>query len=160
MIGSSIVSSHEDGLDKLARHARVVLIILAALQFASAAFLWVADPQTRGETLGGMLFVGALFAVFAVWARQQPLPAVLTGLGVYLAGVGAAAAVEPATLTQGLAFKAIVAVMFYNGISAALTYRAMARMKPAAVVTPVVPAGTGSAAVVPRRRGRRGPASG
>ncbi len=137
MIGSSIVSSHEDGLDKLARHARVVLVILAAVQFGAVAFLYIAEPVTQWSGLGTMLGVGAAFAGLAAWARARPLPAVLTGLGIYLAGVILAALVEPATLTQGLTMKAIVAVMFYNGITAALTYNAMARVKPVAPAAPV-----------------------
>lgn len=37
MIGSNIVSSQQDGLDKLARHARVVLVVIAAVQLGLAA---------------------------------------------------------------------------------------------------------------------------
>ena len=130
MIGSSIVSSHEDGLDKLARHARVVLIILAVIQFAAVAFLWIARPVSDLAELGSMLVIGLAFGGLAIWARRRPLPAVVTGLGIYLVIHALAAVIQPASLTDGLMLKAIVAVMFYNGITAAMTYNAMARTTP------------------------------
>jgi hypothetical protein len=42
MIGSSIVSSPEDGLDKLAKHARGVLILLAAVQIGGGVIVYIA----------------------------------------------------------------------------------------------------------------------
>lgn len=155
MIGSTIVSSHEDGLAKLARHARFVLVALAAVQLGTAAFLWLAQPVPDMDMMGGLLFVGVVFVALAAWARERPLPAVLSGLGIYLLGVALAAAADPATLLQGWTGKAIVAVMFYNGIATALTYNAMLRAKPPVVTTPAAPAER--APLEPgRRRGRRG----
>jgi hypothetical protein len=127
MIGSTIVTSHEDGLDKLARHARFVLIVLAAVQLAGLAFLYIAMVPMTPESMTGPLLVGVAFVALAMWAREAPLPAVGTGLAIYLLGVAIAAAIDPISLTEGLAFKAIVAVLFYNGIMAALAYNKMAR---------------------------------
>ena len=152
MIGSSIVSSHADGLDKLARHARVVLVVLGLIQLASAAFLWLAQSTPDMQGFWGMLFVGLAFVALAGWARERPMPAVLTGLAIYLVLVAAAAAMNPASLTQGLLGKLIIAVMFYNGIATAMTYNKLARMQLAAPApAPRVP----TAAVAPLRARKR-----
>jgi hypothetical protein len=126
MIGSTIVTSHADGLDKLARQARVVLIVLAVIQFVFTWILWL-DKVPDMLSLRTTAAIGLLFAGLAVWARKEPLPAVLLGLGFYGVGVVAAAVVEPATLTSGLAGKAVVAVLFYNGVDTALAYEKMKR---------------------------------
>lgn len=125
MIGSTIVSSPQDGLDKLGRHARGVLILLAVVQLASLAFLWVAGVRlaTLDVAVGGG--IGAAFLGLAVWARKQPMPPIVIGLIVYLAGIGLAASIEPSTLFQGVLFKGIVLVMFYNGIATARTHEKM-----------------------------------
>src|SRR5688572_6331231 len=112
MIGSTIVSSHEDGLDKLGRHARVVLVLLAAVQLAGLGFLYSAGSPLDRTDMFASLGVGAIFVVLALWARKQPLPAVVIGLVFYLASVGVVALADPRTLFQGLMFKAIVLVMF------------------------------------------------
>lgn len=158
MIGSSIVSSHADGLDKLARHARVVLIVLGVIQLASAAFLWLAQSTPDMQGLWGMIFVGLVFVGLAGWARERPMAAILTGLAIYLVLVAVDAAMNPASLTQGLVGKLIIAVMFYNGISTALTHNNMARMQLAA---PTSAPRVATAAVAPlRARKRRGAATG
>lgn len=126
MIGGSIVTSHADGLDKLARQARIVLIVLAVVQFVFAWILWL-DQVPDLMTLRTSAAIGLLFVGLAVWARKEPLPAVLLGLGFYVLGVVAAAIVEPATLTSGLIGKAIVAVLFYNGVDTALAFEKMRR---------------------------------
>lgn len=126
MIGSTIVTSHADGLDKLARQARIVLIVLAVVQFVFAWILWLDDSPDM-LTLRTAAAIGLLFAGLAVWARREPLPAVLLGLGFYGLGVVVAAIAEPATLTSGLAGKAVVAVLFYNGVDTARAYEKMRR---------------------------------
>lgn len=126
MIGSTIVTSHADGLDKLAKQARIVLIVLAVVQFVFTWILWL-DKVPDMLTLRTTAAIGLLFAGLAVWARKEPLPAVLLGLGFYIVGVVAAAVADPATLTSGLAGKAVVAVLFYNGVDTALAYEKMKR---------------------------------
>lgn len=126
MIGSTIVTSHADGLDKLARQARIVLIVLAVIQFVVAWILWL-DSVPDVVSLRTTAAVGLMFAGLAVWARKEPLPAVLLGLGCYVVGVVAAAIAEPTTLTSGLAGKAVVAVLFYNGVDTALAFEKMRR---------------------------------
>jgi hypothetical protein len=126
MIGGSIVASHADGLDKLARQARVVLIVLAAIQFVIVGILCMAGVPD-GVRLRTTVAIGLTFAGLAVWARKEPLPAVLLGLGLYVMGVVAVAIVEPASLTSGLVGKAVVAALFYNGVDTALAFEKMRR---------------------------------
>jgi hypothetical protein len=66
--------------------------------------------------------LGLLFGGLAVWARNDPLTAVLVGLGIWIVTIGAAAVVEPASLWNGLVVKAIVVVLFVNGITTGMTY--------------------------------------
>lgn len=127
MIGSSIVSSPEDGLDKLAKHARGVLVLLAAIQVGGAAILYIAGAMRTPEEIIVALSLGALFGALAVWARKNPLPAVLVGLAIYVAIVLLSAVVDPATIYSGLIMKLVVAAMFWNGISTGLTYNEMKR---------------------------------
>jgi hypothetical protein len=127
VIGRSIVASYEDGLDKLGRHARGVLVLLAVVEVAGLAFVWLAGaPVELADVVGGAM-IGAAFAGLAMWARTRPLPAVLCGLALYLARVGVVALVDPRTLYQGWGFKLIVAVMFISGIQTALTHERMRR---------------------------------
>ncbi len=59
------------------------------------------------------------------WARKSPLPALLTGFGVYVAVQVLGAAIEPETLLRGLFVKFFVIAAFITGIKAALTQRAI-----------------------------------
>lgn len=127
MIGSSIVSSAEDGLDKLAKHARSVLIVLAALQLIGGAILYVVGAVVQPSALGFMLGLGVVFGALAIWARKDPLPAVLGGLGVWISVHLIEAMIEPASVFNGLLVKAIVVVLFINGISTGITYNKMKR---------------------------------
>jgi hypothetical protein len=127
MIGSSIVSSPEDGLDKLAKHARGVLVVLAVVQLAGTAILYVAGAVREPVDIGVAILLGVVFGGLAIWARKDPLTAVLVGLGMYVTLVLLSAIIEPATLFSGLILKVIVAAMFWNGISTGLTYNEMKR---------------------------------
>jgi hypothetical protein len=125
MIGSSIVSSPEDGLDKLAKHARAVLIVLAAAQLIGGAILYIAGALVEPSAIAVTFGLGAMFGALTIWARKDPLTAVLVGLGIWGTVLVIEAIVEPATLFNGLILKAIVIVLFVNGISTGLTYNRM-----------------------------------
>jgi uncharacterized membrane protein len=125
MIGSSIVSSPEDGLDKLAKHARAVLVVLAAVQLIGGAISYVAGALVEPAAIVSTFGLGVLFAGLAVWARKDPLTAILVGLGIWVAVIGIEATIEPASLFNGLLLKAVVIVLFATGISTGLTYNKM-----------------------------------
>jgi hypothetical protein len=127
MIGSSIVSSTEDGLDKLAKHARVVLVVVAVVQLAGSTILYAAGGIPDLSMFAVQLVIGASFVGLTLWARKDPLTAVLFGLGIYATPILVAAIADPSTLLTGLVAKAIIAVMFANGISTGLTYNTLKR---------------------------------
>ncbi|HVI03136.1 MAG TPA: hypothetical protein VM869_30780 [Enhygromyxa sp.] len=125
MIGSSIVSSPQDGLDKLAKHARAVLVLLAAVQLIGGAILYVAGALVEPMAMVFTFGLGVIFGALAIWARKDPLNAVLVGLGFWITIMAVEAIIEPSSLFNGLIVKAIVIVMFVNGVSTGLTYNRM-----------------------------------
>ena len=125
MIGSSIVSSPQDGLDKLAKHARGVLVLLAAVQLIGGAIHYVAGGLVEPMAIAFTFGLGVIFAALAIWARKDPLTAVLVGLGFWATCVVVEAILEPASLWNGVILKAVVIVMFANGISTGVTYNKM-----------------------------------
>lgn len=125
MIGDSIVSSPQDGLDKLAKHARGVLVLLAAVQLIGGAIHYVAGGLVEPMAIAFTFGLGVIFGALAIWARKDPLTAVLVGLGFWATVVGVEAVIEPSSLFNGMILKAIVIVMFVNGISTGMTYNKM-----------------------------------
>ena len=124
MIGESLVSSNEDGLDKLAKHARGVLVALAFLQLAGGVIYYVIGGIAANE-FGIILASGLMFGGLAVWARKNPLPAVSAGCAIWLLSIASAAIANPASLFEGLLVKALIVGGFINGISTAMTYNKM-----------------------------------
>ncbi len=127
MIGGSIVSSPEDGLDKLAKQARVVLVLLAAVQLVGGGILFLAGGIPDASAIAGTFGLGVVFGALALWARKDPLNAVLVGLGIWVVLVAASAALDSSSLFNGLLVKAIVVALFISGISTGLTYN---KLKP------------------------------
>ncbi|MCH9684573.1 MAG: hypothetical protein K0V04_24265 [Deltaproteobacteria bacterium] len=121
MIGGSIVSSQEDGLAKLAKHARVVLVVIAAVQVGAVALLWVAGGAAEHTLIIPSLISAAIYGGLALWARVAPLPAVLVGFAIYLAGVGLSMA-QGGSLFDGILFKVILLALFLNGIASGRQY--------------------------------------
>jgi peptidoglycan/LPS O-acetylase OafA/YrhL len=121
MIGSSIVASPEDGLDKLARHARGGLVLIAAVQLVAAAFLFVADDSNGPQSLVPLVVTGALFAALAVWARRNPLPPVIAGLALFVASLLIALWVDPTSLLSmwPLLMNGAILTVSINGLMAA-----------------------------------------
>ena len=68
-------------------------------------------------------FLAVLMIVIYVWSRSAPLPAMITGLGIYLAVVVLNAAVDPSSLRSGIVMKIIIGSMFYKGIRSAMEFR-------------------------------------
>ncbi|MCA9654067.1 MAG: hypothetical protein H6712_08815 [Myxococcales bacterium] len=121
MIGSSIVSSQQDGLVKLARHARVVLVLIASLQAGAAALLYVAGGPAEEPLILPAIVGAVLYGVLAIWASSAPMPAVIVGLVLYLSSIGYSVA-QGASPFDGLLLKGIILVLFVNGLGAARNY--------------------------------------
>lgn len=121
MIGSSIVSSQQDGLDKLAKHASVVLVFIAAVQLGMAALLWVAGEPAQQAFIVPNVIAGVVFGSLALWARRAPWPAVLVGLTLFLASI-VLSLVQGSSPTDGLLGRALLTVLFINALGAARQY--------------------------------------
>ncbi len=121
MIGGTIVSSQEDGLAKLARHARIVLVAIAAIHVGSAMLLWLAGGPAQWAMIVPTMVGAAIYGVLALWATRAPLPAVLVGFAIYLAGVAYSIS-QGGSILDGILFKVIFLALFLNGIQTALTY--------------------------------------
>lgn len=63
-----------------------------------------------------------MFGLF-LWSRKAALPAMVTGLCVYIAVIALSAAIEPKSLMQGVLIKIIAIVVLVSGIKAALQER-------------------------------------
>jgi peptidoglycan/LPS O-acetylase OafA/YrhL len=129
MIGSSIAASVEDGLDKMARHARMVLVVIAVLNLGGALLLWIAGGVTDVAGLAPRLVTGVAFVVLAVWARRSPMLPVTIGVAIYGVSLVASIAVDPAQVLSmwGLLLNAALIVLCINGISAARSYEDLRR---------------------------------
>jgi hypothetical protein len=130
MIGSTIATSVEDGLDKLARHARMVLVVLAAICFGGAAFFYLAgEGPVQGQVVGG-----TFFAVLAFWARRSPMTPIVIGVSVYALNVIYAVFATPEILTSlwFVVMNGIVAALCFNAITTARSYEQLkAQLAPA-----------------------------
>ncbi|MEE2711870.1 MAG: hypothetical protein VX913_03765 [Planctomycetota bacterium] len=76
-----------------------------------------------------MLFVlnyglAAIFLGLFFWSRSSPLPAMITGLAVFLVLQVVNFVIDPATIAQGLLVKALAIVALVTGIKAALGQQA------------------------------------
>jgi hypothetical protein len=118
MIGSSLVSSQEDGLDKLAKHAGIVLVVIAALQLGGAALLWVAGGPAEHALLVPSIIAGVVYGALALWARSAPMPAVVTGFVLFVL-THLLAVIQGGSIFDGLLLKVILIALFLNGFGSA-----------------------------------------
>ncbi len=121
MIGNSIVSSQEDGLAKLAKHARIVLVVITGVQLGMAALFWLAGGSAEKVLIVPAVITATLYGALALWASRAPLPAVTVGLGIYLLGI-AVRLFQGGSLFEGLLFKVILLALFINGVGAGRQY--------------------------------------
>jgi hypothetical protein len=125
MIGSSIVASPEDGLDKLARHARGGLVVLAGLHFVYAAFSFIAVEGGDKSGIVSLVVLGTLFAALAVWARRNPLPPVIAGLAIFTLNLLVTLWIEPLAVLSmwGLLLNGAILTISINGLMTAIEHR-------------------------------------
>jgi hypothetical protein len=67
--------------------------------------------------------LAAMMAALHVWSRRSPLPALVTGLAIFVTVHAVSAVLDPKTLFMGLIIKIIAIVAFVQGIRAALELR-------------------------------------
>jgi hypothetical protein len=67
--------------------------------------------------------LAAMMVALHVWSRRSPLPALVTGLAIFVTVHAVSAVVDPKTLFMGLIIKIAAIVAFVQGIRAALDLR-------------------------------------
>lgn len=140
---ASTAGGRELQIKDLARRARGAIIPLVAIslfQFAIGA-LFIALGANSSDALSrqgyeapdltvlgiGMIVFGAIYAVFALWAKWSPLPAAITGLTLYATVLCVDTILDPRNLMNGFIIKAIIIVALVKAISAGLKHRALKR---------------------------------
>lgn len=68
--------------------------------------------------------LAAIFLGLFFWSRSSPLPAMITGLSVFLVLQVVSFVIDPATIAQGLLIKALAIVALISGIKAAVGQQA------------------------------------
>lgn len=120
MVGSTIATSVQDGLDRLARHARMVLVVLAGLSFGGAAFFYLAGEGP----VASQLVSGTVFALLAVWARRSPMVPIVIGVSLHGLGLLTVAFVDLGAVLSfpSLLMNGIILALCINGIATARSY--------------------------------------
>jgi hypothetical protein len=105
------------GYDKHIKNARIMLFIVAALQFLP--LLTLPDnitDEAKYFLIGFQTFFAAVFVGLALWTKYKPFAALLTALlffiGIWVLG----AILDPASIFQGIVVKIIVIVLLILGI--------------------------------------------
>lgn len=129
MVGSSVASSVEDGLDKMARHARTVLVAIAVLNLGGAGLLWIAGGVPDLATVLPQLVTGTVFVALAAWARRAPMIPVVIGVAIYGISIVVTLLTNPLAIMSmwGLVMHGILIVLCINGLSSARNYNELRR---------------------------------
>lgn len=105
------------------------------IKSATNSLYWVAGLFALGSIVGGFMLEDkseiaahfiiyviliAIFLALAVWGKQKPLPALISGLSLYVFIQIASAILEPASIVSGIIVKIIIIAMLIKGIKAAL----------------------------------------
>lgn len=132
-------SLQSDELHKKAKSAAGALLAVAVLTTIGGVLLLVAGQFLVGEPEGqadegviqllaiGTLGIAALYYGLWFWARRNPLPATLVGLVTYMSIIAINAAMDPATLIQGVLIKVIIIAVLIRGVRAGIQYRELQR---------------------------------
>lgn len=121
MLGNSIITTQQDGLDLLAKHARGVLVLIAGVQLGLAALFWFAGDAPQKALIVPVLCAAVIYGALALWARRAPLPAVLVGFAIFLGDIGLGLA-QGGSIFDGILFRVILLALFLNGIGSARQY--------------------------------------
>lgn len=129
MLGESVGSSIEDGLDKMARDARTVLLVIAALNLGGAALLWLAGGIPDVSAAIPQIVTGIAFVLLAIWARRSPMIPVTIGVAIYALSLAATLITSPLAVLSmwGLMLHGILVVLCFNGVSSARNYNKLKR---------------------------------
>lgn len=112
------------GLDKLAKHARLVLVLIAGINVAAAAFFAIAADGLQWPLLTPLLVSAAIHGGLALWATKMPLPAVAAGFALFGLGIVAGLA-QGGSIFDGIMLNVILLALYLNGIQSAVAFNNM-----------------------------------
>jgi hypothetical protein len=72
---------------------------------------------------GGMVGLGVVFILLGVAVKSFPVPATVLGLVLYLGGTAVFAAINPASLLQGIIIKIFFIVCLFKAVHSAIGYQ-------------------------------------
>ena len=72
---------------------------------------------------GGTVGLGVVFILLGVAVRSFPVPATVLGLVLYLGGIAVFAAINPASLLQGIIIKIFFIVCLFKAVHSAIGYQ-------------------------------------
>ncbi len=111
-------------LHKTAVRGSTALIAIAILHAIGGVLFYFQlqedAPAEANTALTLNLVLGVIYLGLGIWARHSPLPAALVGLVLFLSVMILEAAVNPASLVQGVIVKIIVIVILIKAIQAGL----------------------------------------
>lgn len=102
----------------------LLAVTLLELVGTSVMFFVVAPRPPEPLELAFAYGIVAVFAGLHVWARSNPYPACITGLGLYITMHALAALADPASLVRGIIVKVIVVGLLIKAITSIQRYRA------------------------------------
>jgi len=117
-----------DMLRKQAGKASTMLFVVAVLQLAGVALLYVLlEGKVSADDLRTLVVanvvLAAIFGGLGVWARSSPLPAAIVGLVLYLTVHAFAAVADPTSIVQGIIVKIIIIAGLVKAIQAGSKYK-------------------------------------
>jgi hypothetical protein len=149
---SSLSSLAQSARMKQLKSARMILIFVGVVTVALNGFLYVQaeemvnneirNLQMQGITIegdvnqirdqavkmtrlihGGTVGLGVVFILLGVAVRSFPVPATVLGLVLYLGGIAVFAAINPASLLQGIIIKIFFIVCLFKAVHSAIGYQ-------------------------------------
>jgi len=85
----------------------------------------IEDRAVRAGNLIGVIMIamGVLFFVFGLIVKMFPVPVTIISLVLYVGSAAAFAALDPATLAQGVIVKIFIVIALIKAIQAAIAYQ-------------------------------------
>lgn len=109
-------------LKRKVKNAGTTLYVIAGLNLLFGFIIYAIDPDGELATaiLLTNLVVGAIFFGLAIWSKQKPVPALISGLSLYILMQLILIAADPVNIVRGIIVKVIILVYLIRGLQSAL----------------------------------------
>lgn len=113
--------------NKHIRNARIMLFVIAGIQLLPIFTVGDLEDEIKWIVIGIYVFIAAVFAGFAFWAKYNPYSALLTAIIFFVALHVASAILDPLSIVKGIILKIVAIVLLINGIRNAKEARDLKR---------------------------------